>query len=382
MATADLVAMAFVLTWVLWFGLPNVRFVAAREKSVASNDLESVTALIAALHAARSFQEVTSERMDGFSDLLQQRLSAVGLLVEEFGVSAVLLVQHFKLELEGQQKLKNKFSESMAPARTTAWILLLMPVPILSAASAGGLDVFAWFFKNPIGFTTAAVGMLLNLASWRFFMRSDLKSKHQVEPRFRLTQDSAALLIFIFGFSISPTFFGFLFGIFLSLLIKVFWKQFHPAEELKKHEMFKMIRARAVVELASGLSAGLDWNRSATLVIRNLPDEFQTEWNDILQRITWGIPVPQAFSEGEGNWRQISVVVDQSLRTGAPLSAALLNLADQWQQNYLTDEIVLIEKKSSKFSVGVTLFQLPAFILVGLVPVIAASLSPLFEMFA
>jgi hypothetical protein len=64
------------------------------------------------------------------------------------------------------------------------------------------------------------------------------------------------------------------------------------------------------------------------------------------------------------------------------LSAALLNLADQWQQNYLTDEIVLIEKKSSKFSVGVTLFQLPAFILVGLVPVIAASLSPLFEIFA
>jgi Flp pilus assembly protein TadB len=314
--------------------------------------------------------------------LVQQRLSEIGLVVEEFGVSAVLLVQHFKLELEGQQKLKNKFSESMAPARTTAWILLLMPVPILSAASAGGLDVFAWFFKNPIGFITGAVGMLLNLASWRFFMRSDLKSKHQVEPRFRLTQDSAALLIFIFGFSISPTFFGFLFGIFLSLLIKVFWKQFHPAEELKKREMFKMIRARAVVELASGLSAGLDWNRSATLVIRNLPDEFQTEWNDILQRIAWGIPVPQAFSEGEGNWRQISVVVDQSLRTGAPLSAALLNLADQWQQNYLTDEIVLIEKKSSKFSVGVTLFQLPAFILVGLVPVIAASLSPLFEIFA
>jgi Flp pilus assembly protein TadB len=373
---------AFVLAWVLWFGLPKVRNEAAREKSTATNDLESATALIAALHAARSFEEVTSERMNSFSHLVQQRLSEIGLVVEEFGVSAVLLVQHFKLELEGQQKLKNKFSESMAPARTTAWILLLMPVPILSAASAGGLDVFAWFFKNPIGFITGAVGMLLNLASWRFFMRSDLKSKHQVEPRFRLTQDSAALLIFIFGFSISPTFFGFLFGIFLSLLIKVFWKQFHPAEELKKREMFKMIRARAVVELASGLSAGLDWNRSATLVIRNLPDEFQTEWNDILQRIAWGIPVPQAFSEGEGNWRQISVVVDQSLRTGAPLSAALLNLADQWQQNYLTDEIVLIEKKSSKFSVGVTLFQLPAFILVGLVPVIAASLSPLFEMFS
>jgi Flp pilus assembly protein TadB len=382
MATADLVAVAFVLAWALWFGLPRVRNETAREKSTAINDLESMTALIAALHAARSFEEVTSERMNSFSDLVQRRLSEIGLVVEEFGVSAVLLVQHFKLELEGQHKLKNKFSESMAPARTTAWILLLMPVPILSAASAGGLDVFAWFFESPIGFTTALVGMLLNLASWRFFMRADLDSQHQVKPRFRLTQDSAALLIFIFGFSISPTFFGFLFGIFLSLLIKVFWQRLQPADEIKRREMFKKIRTRAVVELASGLSAGLDWKRSATLVIRNLPDEFQAEWNDILQRIAWGIPVPQAFSEGEGNWRQISVVVDQSLRTGAPLSAALLNLADQWQQNYLTDEIVLIEKKSSKFSVGVTLFQLPAFILVGLVPVIAASLLPLFEMFA
>jgi Flp pilus assembly protein TadB len=382
MAPADLVAVAFVLAWVLWFGLPKVRNEAAREKSTATNDLESATALIAALHAARSFEEVTSERINSFSDLVQQRLSEIGLVVEEFGVSAVLLVQHFKLELEGQHKLKNKFSESMAPARTTAWILLLMPVPILSAASAGGLDVFAWFFKSPIGFTTAAVGMLLNLASWRFFMRADLKTQHQVEPRFRLTQDSAALFVFIFGFSISPTFFGFLFGIFLSLLIKVLWQRLQPADEIKRHEKFKKIRTRAVVELASGLSAGLDWKRSATLVIRNLPDEFQAEWNDILQRIAWGVPVPQAFSEGEGNWRQISVVVDQSLRTGAPLSAALLNLADQWQQNYLTDEIVLIEKKSSKFSVGVTLFQLPAFILVGLVPVIAASLSPLFEIFA
>lgn len=382
MATADLVAIAFALAWVLWFGLPKSRIKTAREKFTDTTDLASVTALIAALHAARSFQEVIDERMDSFSDLVQGRLSEIGHVVEDFGVSAVLLVQHFKLELEGQHKLKNKFSESMAPARTTAWILLLMPVPILSAASAGGLEVFAWFFQSPIGFTTAAVGMLLNLASWRFFLRADLQSQHQMKPRYRLTQDSAGLLVFIFGFSISPTFFGFLFGIFLSLLIRVFWQGFQAADEIKKREMFKKIRTRAVVELASGLSAGLDWNRSATLVIQNLPDEFQAEWSDILQRIAWGIPVPQAFSEGEGNWRQISVVVDQSLRTGAPLSAALLNLADQWQQNYLTDEIVLIEKKCSKFSVGVTLFQLPAFILVGLVPVIAASLSPLFEMFA
>jgi hypothetical protein len=107
MAPADLVAVAFVLAWVLWFGLPKVRNEAAREKSTATNDLESATALIAALHAARSFEEVTSERMNSFSDLVQQRLSEIGLVVEEFGVSAVLLVQHFKLELEGQHKLKN-----------------------------------------------------------------------------------------------------------------------------------------------------------------------------------------------------------------------------------------------------------------------------------
>lgn len=381
MATTDLVAIAAALTWVLWFGLSRVRPQFSTDTSPITNDLQSVTALIAALHAARSFQEVTSERMESFSESVQHRLSAIELLGREFGVSAVLLVQHFKLELEGQNKLKNKFSESMAPARTTAWILLLMPLPILSAAAAGGLDVFAWFFKSPIGFITAAAGMLLNLLSWKLFMRSDWQPQAKVKASLRLTPNAAAVLIFIFGLSIFPTFFGFLLGMFLSVLIKVFWNRFQPADELKKTEKFLMIRSRAVVELVSGVSAGLDWNRSASLVSRNLPAEFQAEWSDIVQRIAWGIPVPQAFSEGEGNWRQIAVVVDQSLRTGAPLSAALLNLADQWQQNYLSEQVVLIEKRSSRFAVGVTLLQLPAFILVGLVPVVAASLFPLFEMF-
>jgi Flp pilus assembly protein TadB len=163
--------------------------------------------------------------------------------------------------------------------------------------------------------------------------------------------------------------------------VRTFWNQLTSKQsQLLEREIVKA-RPRVATVLAVAVTAGASWDRAVDLAASEIPVAALEDWKAINQRIKWGVPVPQAFSEGSGDWQQIAVVVDQTLRTGAPLAGALFALSNYWQEASYSEQVNQIERKASRMVVLVTLLQLPAFILLGLVPLVAASLIPLFEIF-
>jgi hypothetical protein len=127
----------------LWFQPLPLLSEIKKVRIVKFSELEVLTALLAAIHSARSFSEIWQEfkTSPGLSHPTFQRLESTSILVNQHGLSPTLLLQQIVGEASVQNRLQNKWREGISPAVTASVLLAIMPFPILLSATAGSLSV-------------------------------------------------------------------------------------------------------------------------------------------------------------------------------------------------------------------------------------------------
>lgn len=379
MEITDYVALAAALTYFLWSGISKTPIELRRKNKSDFDELELLLSLQAGIHSAQSFDDlVESLNLRTFCSIpTTSRIEQISDLTRRYGISASLLVSELITTIQNQRLISHKWKESMAAPKTASLLLFLIPIPLLAGATASGLEIFDWILWHPIGRFVFLIGFAISVFSgWRLKRASPLK-KSQESKIPKISAKLAGGLLAAGMYAISPNFWGLLLGGFLFLIVQHNWYRFQTLADLQASKELTDLRPRVVTELAAAVTAGLDWKTAVSAV--ELPSKFQGEWSDIHQRIAWGVSVPAAFSNS--SWNQISTVVDQALRTGAPISNALFELAGHWQRARLSSALTEIEQRAAKNVVWVTLLQLPAFILMGLIPLVAASIFPLLKVF-
>lgn len=380
MAITDLVAVLSAALAFLWISFSARDYKVEIKPVIESDELALLLSLQAGIHSAQSFDSlVGSLRLSEFVKATTwQRLASISERSSRFGISAGLLINDLISEIQNERVIQQKWKESIAAAKTASWLLFVIAFPLLAGASVSGLAITDWIFDHSVGRITFFIGFSISIFS---IVRLKRASPFRKSGESRIPKLNASMASWLFGlglFVLAPNFWGVLLVVVTMILIKNNWHRLSTLDEIQNSKELLQIRPRVVSELAAALTAGLDWKTSVNSV--HVPENLKAEWTEIHQRISWGVSVPAAFSGS--NWNQISSVVDQALRTGAPIANALFELAAHWRRASLSTVLTEIEQRASRNVVYVTLLQLPAFILMGLVPLVAASIFPLMEVFS
>jgi hypothetical protein len=87
------------------------------------------------------------------------------------------------------------------------------------------------------------------------------------------------------------------------------------------------------------------------------------------RRIEMGVAPETAFDYST-NWQDVGSLIGASIRKGSKISNELRLLANEYRSQALAFRIQHCEKAAGRLIIPVNLLQLPAFILMGLVPMI------------
>jgi tight adherence protein B len=134
--------------------------------------------------------------------------------------------------------------------------------------------------------------------------------------------------------------------------------------------------------LATSLDAGLDWFSAISVAAECADGDLKLRLVAIAQRLEWGIEPSAAFAGEDFGLAEISAAISQTHSSGAPISHALFRTASAVSAQSHAGSLKRVEKLASFAVVPVTALQLPAFIVLGLVPVVITQLQPLLTAFS
>jgi tight adherence protein C len=126
--------------------------------------------------------------------------------------------------------------------------------------------------------------------------------------------------------------------------------------------------------LSLGLDAGISWDRATAYASECASGELATELQRAAHRLALGAAPHEVWTGGLG---QISVVVERSFRSGAPVSTLLRQQADALRADERVRRLGQSRKLAEKVLVPVTLLGMPAFFLLALLPTLASIASTL-----
>jgi pilus assembly protein TadC len=107
--------------------------------------------------------------------------------------------------------------------------------------------------------------------------------------------------------------------------------------------------------------------------------EMQESIKPVVTRLRWGLPAVEAFADGM--WRELAHLVQQVQQLGIKSDSALGNLRLDLNHTHRSRRISRLESLAAKSVIPVSLLQLPAFILIGIVPAVANQFSSLLTTF-
>jgi hypothetical protein len=102
----------------------------------------------------------------------------------------------------------------------------------------------------------------------------------------------------------------------------------------------------------------------------------------VAQRLEWGVEPNIAFASSHSLLQPISETIQRSSQTGAPIYESLMTQVRLWNETLQTQRIQNVEKVAERLIVPVALLQLPAFFLLGVIPMVAAEILPMLETFS
>jgi hypothetical protein len=374
---------------------------APSKKSVASkqNYQDVVIALSAELSIATDFDtalfSVTGMKSESWfaqQDHRANRLRQVQKLSRDSGMSGADLMSFIVESERASQSARHTWYEKSAAARTASLLLLVLPLGLWAMAQAVGVDAAGWLFGSDLGRICIAVGALLNVLS-RLLIKTIAAPfvKNQDKPHQPLSSarsmpsidaNAAAITFAIGAISFLPGVIGLALGVLVFVGTREAWPTLRSGRLHSIDTQIQSERPWVAVVIAANLDSGADWLTAVRVAMISSSGAIRQELEKIVARLHWGVEPNVAFNSAHELLQPLSQTIQRSSETGSPLHAALLNQASVWTENFNTSRIQKIETVAERLIIPVTLLQLPAFFVLGVVPMVAAEIFPMLETFS
>lgn len=384
----SLVAVLFASVVILWWwptapvaGLLS----SAKVKSV--DGAQALAQLRAELMSASDFASAAeATRFDAsvFSLRTQQRLSQISMLHSRYGsVSSVLLDAIIEDE-QCERELLRRWSAAVAGAHSSSIVLIVMPVLMWLIAQGLGTPAVSWLVDSAAGFACLIAGGLLiglsrfSLRRLETFALNKRKIRSASSARRVLTAEEAANLVFLLALFLKPDVLGIAIALATRGALGRYWSRLPARASAEKHSDVSWLCA----VLAANLHAGLDWLRSVRIAAELDGSRLSADLNIVAQRLEWGLEPTEAFVGISVDLDPVLLALAQTRRSGAPITEVLVSRSHAIRIEAHGRGCERVEKLGAAAVVPVAALQLPAFVLLGLVPFVAAQLGPMLSGFS
>jgi hypothetical protein len=291
-------------------------------------------------------------------------IEVIERLQRNTGVGVIPLVEHL-IECEKDlATLKREYENRSATARGASLTLVYMPALMWTIGVAIGVDVLGFIFTS-IGFAVAIVGFsLISLSRLILHKLSNIaltKPGQKIQKTF--SNNISALIGFTAIFAFQTNYFGFVVGILAATLIHNFW-QFVANQDEELERFIKRDKQHfQILAMACLIDSGLPWTKALSYL-----DD--SDLNLISKRIEMGFSPQEAFAPSD-SWQEVGNLISESIQKGTKLADDLKSIATEYKNQSLAYRIQYCEKIAGRLVIPVNLLQIPAFILLGLVPLVA-----------
>ena len=308
---------------------------------------------------------------------LKVRLGQVGYLSQNYGLSAAELVINIQRVEALKSQIKSQWDEFSTPAKSTSKLLLVLPIFTHLFALGIGIKATEWLITTSFGITLLVLASILIIASLRIQARDPFKSPRTVA----LTSSQAMGLVFITTFIWQPSIPGAVFALFIALLVGEFWVSFQEQSQSERLRELKFQNTWEMGIVIAALDTGMSWNSVLELLEYGLEDLDKIEIQEIRRRIEQGATPEEAFLKSD-LWSAIGTSLTFAQSEGARITPVIRALRDNVINEYQSAREIRVRKQSQLLTVSVSALQLPAFIAVGLVPIVAEPLMGIIEQFS
>ena len=382
---------------ILWW--PN-SFAPTKKVNRSTRDFQDVViALSAELAIAADFDtalfsvtQMKSEKWFVLQDYRSNKLRQIQKLSRESGISCLELMTFIVHSERAAQNSKHIWLEKSAAARTASLMLMVLPVGLWAMAQTVGVDAAGWLFGSDWGRICIAVGSMLVLISRLLIFTisstyvSNRKDLNKTTSSFRdipaISSNFAAITFASGIFLLAPGVFGLLIAAVAFVFTREVWPALRSGKTHSNERQIQSERPWVAVVIAASLEAGVDWRTAVQAATDSASGAIREELKKVVARLQWGVAPSVAFSSAHELLQPLSETIQRSSESGSPLHSALLQQASVWSENFNSSRVQKIEKVAERLIIPVTLLQLPAFFILGVVPMIAAEIFPMLENFS
>lgn len=380
MTEVDLLIMAAAaLAWVAWVPATRRRGGTAI-RAAEPSAVEWLTNLRAQLVVSPDFTAALAGLPPPPSEL-NARLERLRQVTAETGGSALGPVHLLLGAARQDARRRARWRERSGGAMVSSTLLAVLPVGLWLTSGSVGVSPITWLTTSPAGWLCLLLfGGLTALSRWwlRRSARAALGlAATAARPR-PLRRSVAAGASFVAVASLLPDGKGLVLAALTSSVVANVWQGFESERERSQAARAMAERPWLAALLASGLAAGLDWRRAVSVLAREA-DVDQSELLAVERRLSWGVEPAVAFAAAGEHWQEVAIAISQTMAMGAPVAAGLAALGEHWQRELGDQELERVERIAARAVIPVSLLQLPAFIIGGLLPILAVSVQPLLE---
>jgi len=379
------------LILLLWFPRSSV---GAQSKNLSPRSVDSLVVLsnllsqtATSLTFIEAWESVTTQSIDdcvSLSSQQKQRLTMTQRLSEDYGLSAHHLIDHVLLETSQHNKQISVWNEKSAPAVTGSTVLIALPIAMWLLSVGLGVSAISWLFTSGFGWLCLFFGVALTLfARWtlRRTRASALQTTKTLKSEIRLSPLQAGISAGLLVCVVIPSAVGAAASILVAVCVSAYWPRLQSQSALQLDSVTLRERPWVCAVISGSLLAGHDWVTAVELGFDASTQPESLQLAGVIRRLRWGVDPELAFAQAPLVWRDIAETVGRAHRTGAPISRNLQQVAFQWLQAASEQHILRIERIAGRLIVPVALCQLPAFVLLGVVPLVAAELLPMLHGF-
>ena len=373
---AGLVALLVYLWWwpvMRWEKAPN----SPSSSALGMSQSEVMSELLVQCSLSPSVTAAIEDSLELFALLAPQRAALIAHAAElerHFGIATRDLLHWIHARVLADVAEQQRWEESTAAARTTSLVLLAMPVVFLGVASSLGIPAHEWLFTTPGGWVCLVVGVGLTVAARRLMSR--LQPTFQVAQTKRIFDPTkAAVLAGIAVVLFRSDFLGIVTATMTAITVHHWWRSYLLSQRtlslFQEQEIFHVVVATHLAD------SGFSWVEGIEAAIENDSGELEA----VLQRLRWGVDPEIALSSSAGVWHEVSKIFGASARHGIAVVDLLRVQTNNWIAALESHRMTVIEKRAAVAVVPVSLLQLPAFIIVGVVPVVVTQISSIADVF-
>lgn len=345
-----------------------------------ASDLQFIRLLDSQLSNAVSFDVARSfvHSLVNFeeTETLATKLDAIEELSTSCGLNPRSLLAQISFDIETQYILTRMWNEKAAVAYTSSNALTGLSLIVL-LISPGAVH---WTLTQGFGILSALIGIALTLVA-RLVIRR-IKQNALTESFSTVKQLPTTLVIgtpFIIPI-ISFSTFTLAFATLGSCLLSYVIPRLPSARVAGTSREIRFHQRWLVAIWKTAADAGADWLRTVELSLLSADISLQSSLQSLMTRLRWGIAAHHAFTGDE--WNEIAAVLEQGHNSGAKTSTTLHALLEEMNQSHRSARITSLERHASRAVIPVSLLQLPAFIVIAIVPILATQIAPLLDIVA